>query len=125
MPSGERALSIRAVSSVADLDEETVEMFWRVVEASMTRVFAKSDKEARNAVLNLRQRMLEESREAALLFYHDSPLQIASILAGAAYRPLTDEELLAYDKIFQHSASKDRPSQEQLLRVHRPAPKAG
>jgi hypothetical protein len=66
----------------------------------------------------------ELSDRAALLVYHDAPLQIASILAGASHRALTEEELLAYDKLWNPNV-KDRPSREQILRVHRLTPKVG
>lgn len=127
MPSGERTLlsPSRSISSVEDLDEKTVKMFWQVVEVSMQRVFGKSNKEASQAIQALRDRMRGEKSGESLLIYHDSPLQIASILSGAAYRPLTDEELLAYDKLWHNPDAKDRPSREQLLQINRPSPKAG
>jgi hypothetical protein len=109
MPSGEQTLPSRTASTMADLDPKWIVRYWRAVEACLREVFGKSE---------------ELSESAALLLYHDSPLQIASILAGASDRELTEQELLAYDKLWNPNV-KDRPSREQILQVHRLMPKAG
>ena len=124
MPSGEKNFPSRRATTVADLDPKWIVRYWNVVEACLREVFRKSDKEAHNAVVKMRARSEELSEPVALLIYHDSPLQIASILAGASHRELTEQELLAYDKFWDPNM-KDRPSREQTLKVHRHTPRAG
>jgi hypothetical protein len=104
-------------------DPKGIVHYWKMVEACLRVVFGKSDTEAHKAVAKMRARTEELSEPAALLLYHDSPLQIASILAGASDRELTEQELLAYDKLWNPNM-KDRPSREQILQVRR-VPKAG
>jgi hypothetical protein len=124
MPSGEKTLPTPRVSVIAELPPEDIKRYWMIVERCLRDVFKKSDKEAHNAVVKMLARTGEMSDSAALLVYHDSPLQIASILAGASQRPLTEEELLAYDKLWNPNLA-DLPSREQILQVHRFTPKVG
>ena len=119
MPSGERALHSRTASTLADLDPKFIAGYWKFVERCLLDVFGKSDAEARRAVARMQDRTEGLSEPAALLVYHDSPVQTASILAGASRRELTEEELLAYDKLLNNPNRTDRASREQILRVHR------
>jgi hypothetical protein len=119
MPSGPSA-----ITRAGELDKNYPELYWRFVVACLHRVFKLSDVEAQESVKRMRTKAAELSDEATLYLYHDSPLQIASVLAGAARRPLTEEELLAYDKLWGESTA-DRPTREQILKVHTQSPKAG
>lgn len=124
MPSDEKTLHSRRADTMADLDPEWVARYWKIVETCLCEVFEKSDTEARKAVEKMQARTEQLSEPAALLVYHDSPLQIASILAGAAHRELTEKELLVFDKLWNPDM-KDRPSREQILKVQRHVPRAG
>jgi hypothetical protein len=124
MPAGEKTLPPHSVSTIAALDPKYIQKYWVAVEVCLRNVFGKSEKEAHNAVAKMQAREEGLSDRAALLTYHDSPLQIASILAGASHRALTEEELLAYDKLWNPNVT-DRPSREQILQVHRFTPKVG
>jgi hypothetical protein len=124
MPSGEKTLHSRRASKIADLDPKSIAGYWQFVELCLRQVFGKSATEAHKATVKMQARTEGLSEPAALLLYHDSPLQIASILAGASHRELTEQELLAFDKLWNPNM-KDRPSREQILRVHRLMPKAG
>jgi hypothetical protein len=124
MPSKEKALSSRAISKVSDFHPDFVNVFWSCVERCLREAFGKSESEARQAVVEMRERMNGLSEEAVLLVYHDSPIQIAANLAGAANRPLTEKELLAYDDIL-NAGRKDRPSRDEILRGHIQNPRFG
>ena len=124
MASGEKTFHSHRVSKVAELDSKWIDRYWAGVELCLRKVFRKSDTEARKAAATMRARTDELSEPATLLLYHDSPLQVAAILAGASDRGLTEEELLAYDKLWP-SDSKDRPTREQILQVHKLKTKAG
>jgi hypothetical protein len=127
MPSGEeKTFPSRTASRSADLDPKLIDSYWQLVEKSLRKVFGKSDKEAYEAVVKMRHKAAELPEPARLLIYHDTPLQIASILAGASHRALTENELLAYNKLWRYPPDvKDRPSREQMLRVHGAVPKVG
>ncbi len=118
MPSGEKAFSQRTASQTADLDPNWIEPWWKVVEISLQEVFGKSHREALEAIARLRIQAKELSEPAQLLMYHDSPLQIASLLAGVSNRELTEQELLAYDKLWGPD-TPSHPTREQILQVHR------
>jgi hypothetical protein len=124
MPSVNKSLFPPRASSVAELDAVWIETYWRVVEGCLGKVFGKSDIEAQKAVTRMRSRMTGLSESAALLIYHDSPLQIASMLAGASNRELTEQELLAYDTFWRYDEKDDRPTREQILQVRRTSSKA-
>jgi hypothetical protein len=125
MPSGKKeTLHSRTASTTADLDPKWVVHYWQSVETCLRQVFGKSQTEAHKATLKMQARTKELPEPTALLLYHDSPLQIASILAGASHRELTEQELLAYDKLWDPNM-KDRPSREEILKVHRHTPRAG
>jgi hypothetical protein len=123
MPSSEKTLPSRTASTIADLDPKLIASYWTGVEVCLREVFGKSDTEAHRAAERMRARTEKLSEGAALLIYHDSPLQIASILAGASHRELTEQELLAFDKLWDPNMT-DRPSREQILRVQRHMPRA-
>jgi hypothetical protein len=117
MPSGDKTFSQSTISTTAELDPRWVSAYWKYVELFLREVFQKSEREARDSIARLQGRMESFSDSAALLLYHDSPLQTAAILSGASERALTDQELLAYDELWANAP--DRPSQEQILQVHR------
>jgi hypothetical protein len=122
MPSGEKITPPSPATTIFDLDPDYISTYWRFLEVCLREVFHRHD--ADSAVSRLRERVRELPANDALFVYHDSPLQTAALLAGAADRPLTDEELLAYDAL-TNSNRKDRPTREQVLRVHRLSPKVG
>jgi hypothetical protein len=125
MPSRENTLSPSpAVSKVADLHPRFVEGYWEIVRRCLREAFEKSEAEADQAIKRVRERMGKLSDEATLLMYHDSPIQVAANLAGVANRPLTAEELLAYDEIL-NAQRKDRPDRDEVLRGHLQSPRFG
>jgi hypothetical protein len=124
MPSSEKTLPLRAASEVSDFSPDFISSHWKAVEACLREVFKKSDSEAQDAVLKMRHRVSELSQQAALLVYHDSPLQTAATLAGAADRGLTPEELLAWEKIL-NSRRNDRPSRDDILKARTEPPRFG
>jgi hypothetical protein len=117
MPSNEKVVpASRAVNKVSDLHPNFVNNFWTFVELCLREVFDKSGNEAHQAVQRVRERMNRLSEEAILLMYHNSPIQIAANLAGAANRPLTAKELLAYDNLLNKNRV-DRPSRDEVLQA--------
>lgn len=124
MPSGEKAPMPSPASAISDLNPKAVELYWQIVELCLREVFKRPTPAAREAVEKMREETDALPGQEALFVYHDSPLQTASILAGAASRELTDEELLDYDKLWQQHVD-DRPSEKQILQVARHELKAG
>lgn len=125
MASGER--TTRPASTRADLSPQFMTDYWSFVEICLHKVFHRSKHDAHQAVQNMQKRVKELPHNGDLFVYHDSPLQTASILAGASLRELSEEELLAYDAL-TNSKIPDRPTREQVLRVYRGSnlrPKAG
>jgi hypothetical protein len=112
----------RSVSKLADLPPPYVEWFWRAVKRCLCDVFHKSKRNADHAIHEMKEWMERLSDEAKLLTYHDSPLQISASLAGAANRPLTPEEELAWDNIV-NSDRADRPSRDDVLRGYEHSPR--
>ena len=126
MPSGEKTLSSHVAGTVADLNKNFVSSYWRFVEICLREVFHETSVEADNAVATIRKRLEKLPDDRALLLYHDSPLQTAATLAGAANRPLTPEELLTYEELLNKNRPKsERPSRDQILQAHTSSPKIG
>ena len=125
MASGER--TPRTAATGADLPRQFMTNYWSFVEVCLQKVFHRSKHDAHLAVQNLQKRVKDLPDNGDLFVYHDSPLQTASILAGASLRELSEDELLAYDALL-NSKNPDRPTREQVLRVYRGSglrPKAG
>lgn len=122
MPSDDKAQRLRWAESAADLEDHFKNDFWKDVDRCLRDVFRMSDADTQKALARMYSEVEKLADAAALLFFHDSPLQVASVLAGASQRPLTGQELLAYDKL---CADLDRPSREQVLEVHGVVSKAG
>jgi len=95
------------------------------------RVFHQSAIEPNFAVTrmrtNLEQKKDDKAGEigpdSALAVYHDAPLQIAAILAGASQRLLTEDELIAYEALLGEGKDLDkRPSREEILKAYTSVP---
>src|SRR4051794_39038343 len=109
-----RTVTSRTASKPAELDPRWIEFYWQVVEACLQRVFGKSSRDSKDLVLKMQARMKDLPEQALLLLYHDAPLQTASILAGASGRELSDQELLAYDKLWSPPPDPSMiPTQQQ------------
>ena len=107
MPSFEKNASVVAEGG-ADLDRSQVREFWALVRRCLSEVFHMPPDDAEIAIAELDKRMDSLSKDAVLLMYHNSPLQVAANLAGAGSRKLTAAEELAYDQILNAGRS-DRP----------------
>lgn len=113
MPTDEKAP--QAAERLTDLDRTMIVRFWKTVARCLRDVFKLDDREARLATSRMQTEVERLPAATALMFYHDSPLQVASILAGASDHPLTAQELIDYDDL---CGGKDRPSRDEILDVH-------
>ncbi len=85
------------VTIVANLDGSHVDAYWNAVRETLRTVFGEED--AGTVVASARERLERVTAETRQIFYHASPFQVASDLAGVTDTGLSGRYLSSYREI--------------------------
>lgn len=85
------------VTIVADLDSVHVDAYWNAVRETLRTVFGEMD--AASLAASARERLERAAPETRQIFYHASPVQVASDLAGVTETGLSGRQLSRYREI--------------------------